>query len=51
LGRARLLEARGNVAGARARAEEALQKGPGRCDALQILLGLSRRDSAMEDVR
>src|SRR5207247_4085022 len=39
--RARLLDARGNSAGARARAEEALRAVPGRCDTLQLLLDLS----------
>ncbi|HET7786318.1 MAG TPA: DUF3857 domain-containing protein [Myxococcales bacterium] len=51
LARARLLEARGNVASARARALEALQAIPGRCDSLQVLFGLSRRDSSLADER
>jgi hypothetical protein len=49
--RARLLEARGNSAGARARAEEALQAVPGRCDTLQLLLDLSRRGGSLSDQR
>src|SRR5206468_8296259 len=40
--RARLLDARGNAAGARARAEEALRAAPGRCETLQLLVDLSR---------
>ena len=49
--RARLLDARGNSAGARARAKEALQAAPGRCDTLQLLLDLSRRDGSFSDQR
>ncbi|HYY53420.1 MAG TPA: hypothetical protein VE755_11135, partial [Myxococcales bacterium] len=47
--RARLLDARGNSAGARARAQEALQAVPGRCDTLQLLLDLSRRGGSLSD--
>ena len=47
--RARLLDARGNSAGARARAEEALRAVPGRCDTLQLLLDLSRRGGSLSD--
>jgi hypothetical protein len=47
--RARLLDARGNSAGARARAEEALRAVPGRCDTLQLLLDLSRREGPLAD--
>ena len=46
---ARLLEARGNTAGARARAEAALQAEPGRCDILQFLADLSRRSGSLSD--
>ena len=49
--RARLLEARGNVAGASARAGEALKAVPGRCDSLQVLLDLSRRGGPAADQR
>src|SRR5438874_657710 len=49
--RARLLDARGNSAGARARAEEALRAVPGRCDTLQLLLDLSRRGGSLSDQR
>lgn len=49
--RSRLLEARGNTAGARARAEEALRAAPGRCDTLQLLLDLSRRGGSLADQR
>src|SRR5205807_1288140 len=49
--RARLLDARGNSAGARARAEEALRAAPGRCDTLQLLLDLSRRGGSLSDQR
>ena len=49
--RARLLEARGNNAGARARAEEALRLAPRRCDILQLLLDLSRRGGSLADQR
>src|SRR3989449_3415189 len=49
--RARLLDARGNSAGARVRAKEALQAAPGRCDTLQLLLDLSRRDGSFSDQR
>ena len=47
--RARLLEARGNGAGARAKAEAALKAAPGRCDTLQLLADLSRRDGSLAD--
>lgn len=49
--RARLLEARGNAAGGRARAQEALQAAPGRCDTLQLLLDVSRRGGSLADQR
>jgi len=49
--RARLLDARGNAAGARARAEEALRAAPGRCDTLQLLVDLSRRGGPAADQR
>jgi tetratricopeptide (TPR) repeat protein len=49
VGRARLLDARGNSAGARARAEEALRLVPGRCDTLQLLLDLSRRGGSLAE--
>ena len=49
--RARLLDARGNTAGARSRAEAALKAGPGRCDTLQLLLDLARRDGSLADQR
>ena len=51
LSRARLLDARGNVASARARALEALKAIPGRCDTLDVLFQLSRRDSSLADER
>jgi hypothetical protein len=47
--RARLLDARGNPAGARARAEAALTAGPGRCDTLQLLADVARRDGSVKD--
>ena len=47
--RARLLEARGNPAGARLKAQAALQAGPGRCDTLQLLADLARRDGSPDD--
>ncbi|MFN2549686.1 MAG: hypothetical protein ABR567_19865 [Myxococcales bacterium] len=47
--RSRLLEARGNGAGARAKAEAALKAAPGRCDTLQLLNDLSRRDGSLAD--
>src|SRR5207253_3668697 len=47
--RARLLEARGNGAGARAKAEAALKAALGRCDTLQLLADLSRRDGSLAD--
>ena len=50
--RARLLDARGNTAGARAAMEAALKTAPGRCDSLQLLYELSRREGALaEQVR
>jgi hypothetical protein len=49
--RARLLDARGNSAAARARAQEALRAAPGRCDTLQLLLDLSRRGGSLSDQR
>jgi cellulose synthase operon protein C len=49
--RARLFDARGNSVAARARAEEALRAAPGRCDTLQLLLDLSRRDGSLSDQR
>jgi tetratricopeptide (TPR) repeat protein len=49
--RARLLDARGNAAGARGRAEEALKAAPARCDTLQLLMDLSRRDGPVADQR
>ena len=49
--RARLLDARGNGAGARARAEAALKASPGRCDTLQLLADLSHRDGSLADQR
>ena len=49
--RARLLDARGNAAGARARAEEALRSAPGRCETLQLLADLSRRGGPAADQR
>jgi len=51
LARARLLEARGNSAGARGRAEEALRADPARCDTWQMLSGLARRDGSMDEQR
>ena len=47
--RARLLDARGNPAGARLKAQAALQAGPGRCDTLQLLADLARRDGSLDD--
>ena len=47
--RARLLDARGNPAGARLKAQAALEAGPGRCDTLQLLADLARRDGSIED--
>jgi tetratricopeptide (TPR) repeat protein len=47
--RARLLDARGNAAGAKARAEAALKAGPGRCETLQLLLEIARRDGSLAD--
>jgi tetratricopeptide (TPR) repeat protein len=49
--RARLLDARGNPAKARALAEAALAGSPGRCDALQLAYELARRESALADQR
>ena len=46
LSRARLLESRGNLAAARARAEKA---GPGRCDAIQLLFDLARREGGVAE--
>jgi cellulose synthase operon protein C len=51
MARARLLDARGNVASARARALEGLQASPGRCDSLHVLFQLSRRDSSLGEER
>jgi len=45
--RARLLDARGNTAGARLLAEESLRAAPGRCDTLQLLADLSRRNGSI----
>ena len=47
--RARLLEARGNPAGARLKAQAALAAGPDRCDTIQLLADLSRRDGSLKD--
>ena len=47
--RARLLDARGNSAGARTKAEAALKASPGRCDTLQLLVDLARRDGSLAD--
>ncbi len=47
--RARLLDARGNPAGAKLKAQAALQAGPGRCDTLQLLADLARRDGSPAD--
>lgn len=49
LARARLFEARGNTALARARAQAALALEAGRCDALQLLADLGRRDGSIAD--
>src|SRR4051812_4449941 len=49
--RARLLDARGNAATARTRAEEALKAIPGRCDTLQVLLDLAHRGGVAEQRR
>jgi tetratricopeptide (TPR) repeat protein len=49
MSRARLFDARGNPAGARARAKEALQLAPGRCETLQLLYDLARRDGSAEE--
>lgn len=49
--RARLLDARGNAAAARARVQEALRSAEGRCDALQLALDLSRRGAALAEQR
>ena len=47
--RARLLDARGNTAGARAKAEQALAAAPGRCDTLQLLNDLAHRGGSLAD--
>lgn len=49
--RARLLDARGNPAGARQKAQEALEAAPGRCDALQLLAELSHRGGSLAERR
>src|SRR5258708_9077331 len=49
--RARLLDARGNQAGARQKAAEALAAAPGRCDTLQLLAELSHRGGSLEEQR
>ena len=47
--RARLLDARGNLAGARAKAGQALLAAPGRCDTLQLLHELAQRGGPLAD--
>jgi hypothetical protein len=49
--RARLLDARGNGAGARAKAEAALKAAPGRCDTLQLLADITRRDGPLAEMK
>jgi hypothetical protein len=49
LARARLYDSRGNPSGARARALEALQAAPGRCETVQLLYELARRDGSAAD--
>jgi tetratricopeptide (TPR) repeat protein len=51
MARARLFDTRGNPAGAKTRALEALKVAPGRCDTLQLLYELSRRESAAAEQR
>ena len=46
---ARLADARGNAAKARGLAEEARTADPGRCDSVQLLYDLARRDGALAD--
>ena len=51
LARARLLDAQGNTAAARAGVEAALRTDPGRCDARSLRYELSRRDGSVPDQR
>jgi len=49
MARAKLFDSRGNAAGARTRALEALAAAPGRCETLQLLAELSRRDGSANE--
>ncbi len=49
LARARLLDARGNTAAARAKVEAALAADAGRCDARALLYEYARRDGSLEE--
>src|SRR5471032_2980782 len=49
MARAKLFDSRGNAAGARTRALEALAAAPGRCETLQLLAELSRRDGSASE--